>query len=388
MATICNTSILVSVTAGPTPQPPLPRQNRHHLEPSRAWQQVAERDATADFFYGVSTTGVFCRPDCPSRRPAPVNVVYFRSADAALAAGYRACLRCRPASAPADSATVSTLCAHLQANLDRKVTLAELARVSKASPFTVQRTMRRVLGISPSQYQRQLRAQALRTALTTRIRPSRAPITEAIYDAGYSSASMAYEDSPLGMTPGEYRAGAAGETIHFTTAPCPLGFVLVAATTRGICSVTLGDDPQVLEAQLRGYFPAASISRAALDSTGTSMGGAMPHILSQMTEHSTTLTLPLDVRATAFQARVWQALRAIPRGETRTYSAIATSLGQPRAVRAVARACASNPVGLLVPCHRVIASDGKLAGYRWGLDRKRKLLELERPKTTPPLQTR
>ena len=346
-----------------------------------AWRQVAERDGAARFLYGVTSTGIFCRPSCPSRRPAQHNVVYFRHAGEATAAGFRACLRCQPAGAPAEADTVAAVCEYLKANRDRRVTLAELAKVAGRSPFTVQRVVQRVLGISPLEYQRELRAAALRDGLAS----AATRVTDAIYDAGYSSLSRAYEDSPLGMTPAKYRARAAGESIRFAIADCPLGMVLVARTERGICSIMLGDSAAELEGSLRLRFAGAEVSLDGRDEAGPglALSQAMSQIISQMTEHPSAVELPMDVRATAFQTRVWQALRQIPRGETRSYAAVARSVGNSKAVRAVARACASNPVALLVPCHRVIASDGKLIGYRWGVERKRRLLQMEQNQTPP-----
>lgn len=369
---------------------------RSEQDTEAAWRQVLERDGAARFFYAVTSTGIFCRPCCPSRRPARRNVVYFRHAGEAMAAGFRACLRCQPAGIAAEAASVARICAHLEANVNRKVTLAELGALVAASPFTVQRMVARVLGITPLEYQLQLRASALRRALRAADMPitslprraqiasvTRLGVTDAIFDAGYSSSSRAYQSSPLGMSPGTYRARGAGQSIRFAMAECSLGVLLVAATQRGVCSVALGDSREQLEAGLRKDFPAATIvagqeASAECDETYPEMEKALVQLLSQMTEHPAVHDLPLDVRATAFQTRVWQALNRIPRGETRSYSQVAESLGSPRAVRAVARACASNPIAMLVPCHRVVGSDGKLTGYRWGVERKRRLLQIER----------
>jgi AraC family transcriptional regulator of adaptative response/methylated-DNA-[protein]-cysteine methyltransferase len=366
------------------PEEPLHVHTISAIDRNKAWQQVLARDRSAHFFYAVSSTGIFCRASCPSRRPARRNVAFFPSAAHALAAGFRACLRCQPVGLPAEASMVATICEHLKTNFDRKVTLAELARVVGASPFTVQRMVQRVLGVSPLDYQRELRAASLRDGLTpgtARGQTPAATVTSAIYDAGYSSPSGVYGESRLGMSPGKYRGRGLGESIRFATAPCELGVVLVAETRRGICAIFLGDDPATLEAELRGRFPSAQVAADMSPESGPSRGSlaiALAQVLSQMTEHPVAIDLPADVKATAFQTRVWHALKAIPRGETRSYAEIARELGRPTAVRAVARACASNSVALLIPCHRVIASDGKLTGYRWGVGRKRRLLELER----------
>jgi AraC family transcriptional regulator of adaptative response/methylated-DNA-[protein]-cysteine methyltransferase len=340
------------------------------LNPAQAWQQVLARDASADFVYAVASTGIFCRPSCPSRRPTPANIRFFSDAAGALAAGYRACKRCAPLGEHREAATVARLCRYLSAHRDRVVTLADLAKVVHSSPFTVQRLFTRVLGVSPREYQAQLRASQIRRSLSE----AGASVTDAIYQAGYSSSSRFYEQASdnLGMSPTRFREGGLNETIRFATATSELGMVLVAATERGVCSVMLGDRVESLERLLRQQFRAAKILP---DTTG--LASHLQAVLAAMTDHPATGEIPLDVRATAFQARVWQALRQIPRGETRSYAELAKSIGQPTAVRAVARACAVNPVAIAVPCHRVIGSDGSLTGYRWGVERKQKLLGIE-----------
>jgi AraC family transcriptional regulator, regulatory protein of adaptative response / methylated-DNA-[protein]-cysteine methyltransferase len=341
------------------------------INPKQAWQQVLARDAGAEFVYAVTSTGIFCRPSCPSRRPVPVNVRFFPLAAEALAAGYRACKRCAPLGESEEAATVAKLCDFLRAHRDRVVSLADLARVVDSSPFTVQRKFTRVLGVSPREYQAQLRSSDVRRNLAE----SGSSVTDAIYQAGYTSSSRFYEKAAdsLGMSPTRFRNGGVDESIRFAITRCGLGFLLVAGTERGVCSVMLGDDAVELERSLRQQFSAASIVH---DANG--MEKQMEAILAAMTDHPVSVDLPLDVRATAFQARVWQALRQIPRGETRSYAQLAEAIGQPTAVRAVARACASNPVAITVPCHRVIGSDGSLTGYRWGVERKKTLLDVER----------
>ena len=341
------------------------------LNPTQAWQQVLSRDANASFVYAVASTGIFCRPSCPSRRPAQTNVRFFSDPAGAVAAGYRACKRCAPLGERGDAAAVAKLCRYLATHRDRTVTLADLAKVARSSPFTVQRKFTRVLGLSPRAYQAQLRSTSMRRSLST---PG-ASITGAIYEAGYGSSSRFYEQAAtdLGMSPTRFRERGLNETIRFATARCELGVLLVAATDRGVCSVMLGDDAAALENLLRQQFSAAKV---VADAPG--MAELMAATLSRMTEHPAAVDIPLDVRGTAFQARVWQALREISRGETRSYADVARAIGQPSAVRAVARACAANPVAIAVPCHRVIGSDGSLTGYRWGTERKKKLLAMER----------
>ena len=327
------------------------------------------RDTSADFVYAVASTGIFCRPSCPSRRPAAANVRFFPDAAGALAAGYRACKRCAPLGERREAATVARLCRYLATHRDRPVTLADLAKVVHSSPFTVQRMFTRVLGVSPREYQAQLRTSQVRRSLSE---PG-ASVTDAIYEAGYSSSSRFYEGRKSRHEPHPFPGGGLHETIRFATAPCELGLLLVAATERGVCSVMLGDEPAALERLLRQQFRAATIIP---DATG--MTEQVKAVLGAMTNHPAAGDIPLDVRATAFQARVWQALRQIPRGQTRSYAQLAQAIGQPTAVRAVARACATNPVAIAVPCHRVIGSDGSLTGYRWGVERKKKLLGMER----------
>jgi AraC family transcriptional regulator, regulatory protein of adaptative response / methylated-DNA-[protein]-cysteine methyltransferase len=337
------------------------------LPEEQAWAAVLARDPAADaeMVYAVKTTGVFCRPTCPSRRPSRTHVVFFPDSNTAIGAGYRPCRRCRPQLPHADAALVEAISAKL--GTDRPVTLEDLARMTGRSPFTIERAFQRVLGITPAQYQRQRRAASFRKELAT----GSARVTDAIYDAGYSGPGRAYENAQLGMAPGKFRAGGKDEQIGYAIGDGPLGKVLIAATERGLCSVILGDTESQLTRELRAQFSAAKIHPEP------SLEPHLQKVLSQFTGHPAALDLPLDLRATAFQMRVWEALRRIPRGETRTYTQVAQSLGQPTAVRAVARACATNPVAVVIPCHRVIGSDGKPTGYRWGIERKEKLLSLE-----------
>jgi AraC family transcriptional regulator, regulatory protein of adaptative response / methylated-DNA-[protein]-cysteine methyltransferase len=344
-----------------------------------AWRQVQARDASADgrFVYAVETTGIFCRPSCPSRRPARRHVRFFTNADAAIGAGYRACRRCHPAGEHAEAEMVRRMCDHLDQHVDRAVTLQELGRLTGLSPFTVQRMFERVLGVSPRQYQIDRRHALLRDRLI-----DGSSVTDAIYEAGFSSSSRMYEgaDARLGMRPERFRKGGFGENIRFLITDCPLGKVLVAATDRGLCAVTLGSNGRTMERELRERFPAANIQEASMNDER--LGATARAVISRMTEHPVALDLPLDLRATVFEQRVWRLLQKIPRGETRSYSAVAAELGQPLAVRAVARACARNPLAVVVPCHRVVGKNGQLTGYRWGKERKDKLLKLESATST------
>jgi AraC family transcriptional regulator of adaptative response/methylated-DNA-[protein]-cysteine methyltransferase len=336
------------------------------IDPEAAWQQIVNRDPAAGFFYAVTTTGVFCRPSCSSRRPLKANVRFFHSAVAARAAGFRPCKRCKPDAAlgnPADE-----IRSYIEANLDRCIPLAELGRLVHLSPFTVQRLFKQKLGVSPFQYYRALRARSLRTALK-----QGGNVTDAIYHAGFGSSSRVYEGSQLGMTPARFAAGGRGEQISYATARSPFGWIVVGATDRGLCWLALGATSSQAEASLREEFPLATLRR---DPSLSRLVDAVIGKVAGKTQDSAQ-ELALDLRGTAFQLRVWQALRAIPRGQTRSYSQLARELGDPKATRAVARACAINRVALVVPCHRVVGAGGSLTGYRWGVERKRQLLEAE-----------
>ncbi|MGD0734372.1 MAG: methylated-DNA--[protein]-cysteine S-methyltransferase [Terracidiphilus sp.] len=335
-----------------------------------AWQQLLVRDSEATFFYAVTTTGVFCRPGCRSRRPLRENVRFFSSVDQARAAGFRPCKRCRPMTA--QTSPLKKIRAHIEANVDRAVPLAELGRVAGLSPFTVQRMFKQELGVSPLQYQRALRAGGLRNALK-----QGGTVTNAIYEAGFGSSSRAYEGAALGMTPARFAKGGQGERIGWCTARSPFGWIVVGATQRGLCWLALGSTSAEAEASLRDEFPLAELRR------DPSLSRLVDQALESVRdgsdlERGRAGADSLDLRGTVFQLRVWQALRAIPRGETRTYSQLAREMGEPKATRAVARACAMNRVAVLVPCHRVVGMSGSLTGYRWGVERKRALLEAEK----------
>jgi AraC family transcriptional regulator, regulatory protein of adaptative response / methylated-DNA-[protein]-cysteine methyltransferase len=337
------------------------------------WNQVLARNLNADgeFVYAVKSTGIFCRPSCPSRRPRREQVEFFDSPQQAQRAGYRACRRCTPLQQNAQLARIEKACRYIEQNLDVTLSLEALSRHAGLSPFHFQRLFKRTLGISPRQYQQARRAGKFRQALQTESR-----ITDAIYEAGYSSSSRAYENSNerLGMTPSTYRRNGAGAKISYSVVSCELGRLLVAATERGLCAVRFGDKESSLQAELRDDFSAAEIRRDDRE-----LKPLADQVLRLLSEPVTAGAIPLDIQGTAFQQRVWNALRQIPRGETRSYAQIATKIGKPEAVRAVANACASNPVAVVIPCHRVVQKNGSLAGYRWGVERKAALLRAERP---------
>jgi AraC family transcriptional regulator of adaptative response/methylated-DNA-[protein]-cysteine methyltransferase len=351
------------------PQPVRKAGPDEAIDPKTAWRQVLARDPAATCFYAVITTGVFCRPSCTSRRPLKANVRFFHSAAEAQAAGFRPCKRCRPTTA--QTSPLEKTRAHIEANLDRPVRLEELGRVAGLSPFTVQRLFKREMGVSPLAYQRALRAGLLRKALK-----KGDTVTNAIYEAGFGSSSRAYEGAQLGMTPARFAKGGKGEKISFTTARSPFGWIVVGSTARGLCWLALAGTSAEAEASLRTEFPEAELRRDP--SLKRMVDVALAAVAYGKTSASKQVGMEsLDLRGTAFQLRVWQALRAIPRGETRTYSQLARDMDMPNATRAVARACALNRVSVLVPCHRVVGVSGSLTGYRWGVDRKRQLLEAE-----------
>lgn len=348
------------------------------LDETTAWGQLLARDSGADFFYGVTTTGVFCRPSCKSRTPLRSNVRFYPSAEAARAAGFRACKRCRPEE-PAQPSPVAQMCAYLERHIETPVRLEQLGKLTQMSPFTAQRIFKQAMGATPAQYQRSLRA----TMLRSQLRDGKTDVTTAIYEAGYGSSSRAYDHAPLGMTPRSFLAGGKGEVIRYATAQVPaaegvaLGWVIVAATKVGICWVALGDSHEMLVDGLSHELPAAAVEHdpalcAWMDAVIARMRGERDDAPA-----SKPPQLPLDLRGTAFQLKVWYALQQIPAGTTCSYSELAAKLGSPAAVRAVARACATNRVAVLVPCHRVVGASGALTGYRWGMERKRLLLEKE-----------
>lgn len=339
-----------------------------------ALRAVRERDRRFDgrFVYAVSSTRIFCRPSCSSRRPTKSRVEFFASPTEAERAGYRACKRCRPTSAEAPSIdrAVARATEFLRTHADARVSLASLSREVGISASHLQRAFKRALGVSPREYHDAERRRRLAAGLRKGDTVSRAT-----FEAGYGSSSRVYERaaSRLGMTPATLARGGAGERIQFGIVDSPLGRLLAAYTERGVCHVAIGDDDHVLERSFRADFPRAEI-RAA----GPVIHEWIAAIVRSLAEGTdTAATIPVDVRGTAFQRRVWDALQRIPRGTTLSYREVAMNIGQPSAVRAVARACATNPVALVIPCHRVVRDDGTLGGYRWGVDRKKKLLERE-----------
>ena len=339
------------------------------LDEQTWWEAVLTKDTRMDgeFYYAVTSTGVYCRPSCPSRLPKRSNVRFFANPDAAEQAGYRACRRCRPrvdAHAP-----LERLRRYIEDHLDDHPTLEDLAARAGLSPSHLQRKFKAAFGLSPHEF-----AEACRARLLKRELRQGDSVTGAIYDAGYGSSSRVYENSAgsLGMTPATYREGGKGARIDYGTAVSPLGRVLLAATERGVCSIRFGDADEPLEAALRAEFPAAEIRR-----NKTAVRRWIDALLQHLRGPDIPLELPLDIRATAFQKKVWEHLRSIPAGETESYSKVAESIGEPAAVRAVARACATNPVAVAIPCHRVVRAGGESGGYRWGVERKRRLLAAE-----------
>lgn len=345
--------------------------------PDRAWRAVLERDAAWDgrFVYGVTSTRIFCRPACPSRRPRRDRVRFFASTAAAALAGFRPCKRCRPESDAASGAerAVERARKYLDAHTEERVSLARLSRESEMSASHLQRTFKKLTGLSPREYVAARRSDRLRVTLRTEDSVSRAT-----YEAGYGSSSRVYESAHalLGMTPATFRRGGKGMEIRYTIVPSPFGRLLVAATDKGVAAVALGDSDTALARELTGNFPDAV--RTRVDDGDRWLTGLVIRVAAALKRPGSVVTVPLDLAGTAFQWRVWKALTTIPAGETRTYQQVARSLGRPRAVRAVAGACAANKIAVVVPCHRVIRADGSLGGYRWGLPRKAALLERER----------
>jgi AraC family transcriptional regulator of adaptative response/methylated-DNA-[protein]-cysteine methyltransferase len=349
------------------------------LQDDNRWNALLARDASQDgeFVYAVKTTGVFCRPTCPSRRPLRKNVEFFATPAEAAKAGYRACLRCRPTATTASnvmSEVVHELARRIDANPEEPFRLEQLAKRAGYSPFHLQRNFKAIIGSTPKEYQTAARVRTLKKELR-----GAAPVADAIYQAGFGSGSRVYEkaDTQLGMTPSEYRSGGKGLTISHAGAETPLGRLMIGATDRGICFLQFGENDRELVEELGRQFPAATLQpmppthKAQFDSW---MGALNRHLRGREPQ----LDLPLDVRGTAFQLIVWRYLQKLPYGEVRSYGEVAAAIGRPNAVRAVARACASNSVALLIPCHRVVRGTGELGGYRWGLQRKRVLLDTER----------
>ena len=340
------------------------------MQDTKRWTAVVSRAENVHdrFFYAVKSTMIYCRPGCPSRRPNRENVTFFDAAAEAEQAGFRPCMRCKPTEA--NPGIAEHVCRHIAAHLDEPLTLASLSKLAGLSPFHLQRTFKSAVGVSPREYASALRASRLKAGLG-----QGRPVTDAIYEAGYSSSSRLYERSAgeLGMTPSSYRKGGKGERIDFAIADSPLGRMLVASTGKGICAITFGDSDAGLEEALRNEFPAADCR-----SNAGPLSAAVAAMVAHLKGETRQFPLPLDIRATAFQRVVWKALQAVPYGATASYAQIAQAIGKPEAVRAVAGACAKNRIAVAIPCHRVVHKDGSISVYRWGVDRKKKLLEHEK----------
>lgn len=350
-----------------------PTQSDEHL-----WQAVLSKDARFDgqFVFAVSSTGVYCRPSCPSRRANRARVTFFDLPEAAEQAGFRACLRCRPQSARVldpQVELVRRVCSVLNSSESETVKLAALAKHAGVSVFHLQRTFKRVMGISPRQYLAARRFGNFKSLVR-----KGDSVTSALYESGFNSSSRLYEHAAeeLGMTPATYSRGGRGVHINYTIVASSMGRLLVAMTERGVCAVRMGDNDGELERDLRAEFPEARIDRA-----DANLRQPVQKILNHLNQNEPRLDLPLDIRSTAFQRQVWEKLRSIPYGQTASYGDVAKALGKPGAVRAVGRACATNPVALIIPCHRVVREDQSLGGYRWGLERKKKLLQQERARS-------
>jgi AraC family transcriptional regulator of adaptative response/methylated-DNA-[protein]-cysteine methyltransferase len=344
------------------------------VDPEVAWEAVRRRDARWDgrLVFAVASTGVYCRPSCPARRPRRENVSFFPSPDSARDAGFRPCRRCRPESSEASRGEtgVARARAYLDDRPGEDVPLDVLGRVAGMSPFHLQRTFKRLVGLSPKAYVLARRAERLKARLR---QGGRVTVTEATFEAGWASAGRAYDSARLGMTPGTYGRGGEGMRIRFAVTASPLGRLLVAATTRGVCAVMLGESDEELEGELRREYPRAEVLRGE-----TRLAEWVSSIVASLGGRNDAVLVPLDLPGTAFQWKVWGALRQIPVGATRSYKDVADAIGRPTAARAVARACAANRAAVAIPCHRVVREDGSLGGYRWGAERKGKLLAAER----------
>lgn len=346
------------------------------VESDPRWVAVRTRDAAKDgtFFYSVKTTGVYCRPSCASRLARPENVAFHVTAADAESAGFRACKRCRPREAFAGTraAHVEAMCRFIERS-EVSPTLERLAKHVGLSTFHAHRIFKTVTGLTPRAYAASRRGERVRDELR-----DASTVTEAIYEAGYNSSGRFYEEANdlLGMTPSEFKAGGAELPIRFAIGECSLGSILVAATNRGVCAVLLGDDPEELAHELERSFP-----RAELVGADAAFEDLVAKVVGLVEDPRGAVALPLDIRGTALQQRVWKALTKIPAGTTCSYAEVAASIGRPKAARAVARACAANVIAIAIPCHRVVKQDGSLSGYRWGVDRKRELLERETSKS-------
>lgn len=350
------------------------------LNLEQCWEALDNRDRTSDgeFYVGIVTTGIYCRPSCPSRRALAKNVRFYATPEEAERDGLRACLRCHPREAKPDQAAtrIQELCRYIEQHPDDLHDLADLAARAGLSRFHLQRSFKAAVGLTPKQYVEACRMRKLKQSLRTS-----KDVAEAVYDAGFGSSSRVYEraDTRLGMTPNQYRRGGRDVAITYATAQSPVGLMMIGASDRGLCFVQFGESEGELLGKLRKEYPAASLTPMA-----TPHSPEFEKWIAALTNHlagnQPRLELPLDIQATAFQMRVWNYLQTIPYGEVQSYSEVAAGIGQPSAVRAVARACATNTVAIAIPCHRVIRGTGELGGYRFGLARKRALIDLERAK--------
>ena len=352
------------------------------LDSELCWTAILERDRSRDgqFYYGVHTTGVYCRPSCPSRLPKRANVRFYDSPQEAEANGLRPCLRCKPRDVAATQPEwIARMCRHIEVHYADPLPLQELTSISGLSAFHTQRSFKAATGVTPRQYQQSCRMRTLKGELRTG-----SSVTAAIYEAGFGSLSRVYErsDGELGMTPSQYRDGGQGLSITWATMESPLGLILLAATDRGLCFLQFGDSERTLSTALRREFPNATLTPLAKPYPQP-FEDWKSALEAHLSGSAAAVDLPFDIRASTFQCLVWNYLRTIPAGTTQSYQEVARALGRPSAARAVARACASNRVAMLIPCHRVLRGDGSLGGYRWGIERKRALLNLERYTAAP-----
>lgn len=344
------------------------------LDEEIRWKAALEKDKNFDgvFVLAVRSTKIYCKPSCPARKPKRENVLFFGSCDEAESKGFRACLRCKPKETGDAQKTdlIKRACRLIEENEDETLTLERLSELLNVSKFHLQKTFKKIVGVSPKKYAEIHRVKKFKALLK-----EGESVTDAIYEVGFGSSSRLYEKSnaQLGMTPTKYRRGGEGMKINYTITKCSLGLLLVAATEKGLCSVAFADGEKVLEENLTKEYP-----RAFIVKNENGLHEFVNELLLHLEGTKTRIDLPLDVQATAFQTRVWEALREIPYGETRSYSDIAKELNQPTATRAVARACATNPIAVVTPCHRVVRENGELSGYRWGIERKKKLLMNEK----------
>jgi AraC family transcriptional regulator of adaptative response/methylated-DNA-[protein]-cysteine methyltransferase len=349
---------------------------QEYLDEEQCWQAVMARKREADgkFIVAVRSTGIYCRPSCPARHPRREHVTFFRLPEEAQAAGYRPCRRCKPEQitpVEPNAELIEQVCRYIETHLDGPLQLTNLSQQFHLSPYHLQRTFKRIKGLTPRQYAESCRLEQFKAQLR-----QGESVTSALYNAGYQSSSRVYERAAmqLGMTPQTYRRGGKGVQMSYAISPCPVGYVLLAATERGIAAVRMGDDRKSLEADLHHEYP-----EATLRYDEEQLSNWMQVLLELLNGQPATTELPLDIQGTAFQWKVWQALQRIPPGETRSYQEIAQAIGAPKASRAVANACAANPVAVIIPCHRVVRNNGESGGYRWGSERKRKILSLEKP---------